>query len=243
MKTRDLTGPGRRPWGHQLGSASCGRPPSPPQSVPWLPAGCCTASSSRPPALSPPSALYACLPRPAPERRRKDQSWIRVWGDQPRETRGQTWKATVPSLVSPSSSLRSPNHCCQSGASCSSCSSFSSSSLLPSCLDASENGASFHHWDLLHLQVISGSLFKSEFCLLYFFFECHLLPGGTWAALPLQRIQVLLQTEHSPSCSWAKREKEKYMEIIFKKFQMMKPIVYKPSDGLLTTLIPVSPVQ
>lgn len=119
-------------------------------------------------------------------------------------------RAAIPSLVSPSSSLHSPNHCCQSGASCFSYSSFSSSSLLPSCLDASEDGASFHNWDLLHVQVISASSFKSNFCLLFLFFfcYCHLLPGGTWAVLPLLRFQVLLQTEHSPSCSWAKRERE-----------------------------------
>lgn len=53
-------------------------------------------------------------------------------------------KMNLPSLVSLSSSLRSLNHCCQSDASCSFCSSFSSSSLLPSCLDASEDWAQYH---------------------------------------------------------------------------------------------------
>lgn len=107
-------------------------------------------------------------------------------------------KATVPSLVSLSSSLRSLNHCCQSGASCSFCSSFSSSSLLPFCLDASEDGALCHHY----LQVLPGSLYSFKSI-------SHLLPGGTLVVLPLQHFQVLLQTEHSQSCSWEKKGEER----------------------------------
>lgn len=67
----EVIDPGRTPWDHLVGSVSCGRPPSPPQWVPSLPASCCTASSSRPHALVPLCASHACPPLLVPGRRKQ----------------------------------------------------------------------------------------------------------------------------------------------------------------------------
>lgn len=132
----EITVPGTKPWDHLAGSVSYGRPPSPPQWAPLLPANCCTASFSHLSALFARCASPACPLLPVPGRKKHgDQSQKNVPNQRYRQ---MNKKITLPSSVSPSSSLRPLNHCRQSlFSSCSFCSSFSSSSLLSSYLCAS----------------------------------------------------------------------------------------------------------
>lgn len=84
-----ITDPGMKPWGHLDGSASCGRPPSPPQWEPSLVPSCCTASSSHPAAAAPPPASPACPLLLMPERRKQ----MVVTRRSPPE---KTWRRTQP---------------------------------------------------------------------------------------------------------------------------------------------------
>lgn len=69
-----VTVPGRKPWGRLAGDVSCGRPPSPPPSVPSLPASCCMASSSPPAALEHLRVSHACPLLLEPEKRKQFRS-------------------------------------------------------------------------------------------------------------------------------------------------------------------------
>lgn len=84
-----ITDPGMKPWGHLDGSASCGRPPSPPQWEPSLVPSCCTASSSHPAAAAPPPASPACPLLLMPERRKQ-------MGVTQRSPPEKTWRRTQP---------------------------------------------------------------------------------------------------------------------------------------------------
>lgn len=88
-----VTGQGMKPWDHLDGSASCGRPPSPPQWGPSPAPNCCMASSSHPAAAAHPSASPACPLLLMPERRKQT-------GGQPEtSTRAETQTTLQPYLL------------------------------------------------------------------------------------------------------------------------------------------------
>lgn len=142
----EVTVPGRKPWDHLAGCVSCGRPPSPPRWAPSLPAGCCTASSSHPVALLLLCASPVCPLPQGPERKKQVEVSVTEMSqtrDTERWMQTQIWQLKLfflPSSTSPSSSPHPLSHCCQSHASCSFYSSFSSFSLSSSYPDASGNG-------------------------------------------------------------------------------------------------------
>lgn len=89
----DVTGPGMKPWDHLGGSASCGRPPSPPHWGPLLGPDCCTAASSHPAAAARPPASPSCPLLLTPERRKPS-------GGQPeKSTRADVQTETWPHLL------------------------------------------------------------------------------------------------------------------------------------------------